>query len=1016
MKVFNIVSVAIVLMFTVLVSSLVVSAQPDFRQFSPVFTSNIGPTNFFINDEGCCTGDDGWFAFRNNTASSARTTTTPFEIIMDINVTNAVDVILVNYSVIGSAAGQPNRDPNIWQIEISTDNITYNVIDFQTGQTTWGAGEERTFGTNRNASFAARYIKFLYILNNGDATDQLAEVRYRQNLAPPAPSSIAQPQLTVFANDIYDSANLTNFTVTVYNATATFTNRTNTGSVVFSRLANVTNYNVTFNATSFIGITDRLVSYWNFDNNVGDLVGQGQGTAEGGLTCTIEGINQQACEFDGVNDYVNASNDASLNIVNQITMMAWVKPVESLVSGNHFIISKTSDDFTYGMSMFESSRAVELQINNTFTNANAALSSTNYTHVAVVFDSDTNRALFYYNGTLVRNNSHVANMVPNLAETLTLGVTTQGGPASGFWNGSIDELKIYNRTLTSAEIQSEFDNSRNFLFTNQEYFNATGEVFINSSTSFIFSPFQVYAVFNATQIYSRFSINGFNITDGNQSNTTTGNQATLLLKAGTFSFNANATGHLNNTIAFTFNALDNVTNLYDFGNAIFNFTAVDNTTGEFIQTGYTVNVSVVNLTGSFAATTTSANIINFPFLLGHNYTVIGNFTDNVFQSVVLNQVAAGNVTLSSQAVGTIAINVFNEQTREPFNVSNPNLSVSFEFVGPTATNFSSLNGTLVVGNLIAGEYEIRYSAEGFKGRSFFVDLPTLGSSSVNLFLLDDSNATAIELTVKDENFDVVENATVQLLRFYITTNSFEVVEMTRTGFDGTSTVNLKVDEPFYKFRILVEGLTKLTTIGTKISTAQSTNGLNFQVNLQEDALATIEELEGVSTSLNYSVSITSFVFGFVDTQNVLTESCLEVTLRDNLSSRLVNASCSTSSSGTIVLAIDRNVGGTYTAQGILKGTSTAGNTFDIIADQISRNFDLEDVVNTFGPLIYYLMAYLIMAVALSQAFDPRAVIVGSSLGFLIVVFMGLTVFTGATAIGVIFLAAFLGIIVTPKST
>jgi len=181
--------------FVFLVMVAFVEAQPDFRQIHPTFTSSIGPDNFFLNDEGCCGTDDGWFAFRNNTASSARTTTTPFDIIMDINTSNGVTVTLVNYSVWGSSVGQATRDVNTWDISISTDNTTYTIVDYQAGQTSWGAGEERTFGTNRNASFAARYIKFHYILNNGDGTDQLAEVVYRQDLNA-APAETTRPVIT----------------------------------------------------------------------------------------------------------------------------------------------------------------------------------------------------------------------------------------------------------------------------------------------------------------------------------------------------------------------------------------------------------------------------------------------------------------------------------------------------------------------------------------------------------------------------------------------------------------------------------------------------------------------------------------------------------------------------------------------------------------------------------------------------------------------------------------------------
>ncbi|MBU4299517.1 LamG domain-containing protein, partial [Patescibacteria group bacterium] len=50
------------------------------------------------------------------------------------------------------------------------------------------------------------------------------------------------------------------------------------------------------------------------------ISGRGQTSTGGGLTST-----GGALQFDGINDYVNAGNDASLNITGAITVEAWVK-------------------------------------------------------------------------------------------------------------------------------------------------------------------------------------------------------------------------------------------------------------------------------------------------------------------------------------------------------------------------------------------------------------------------------------------------------------------------------------------------------------------------------------------------------------------------------------------------------------------------------------------------------------------------------------------------------------------
>ena len=76
-------------------------------------------------------------------------------------------------------------------------------------------------------------------------------------------------------------------------------------------------------------LTDGLVAHWKLDGNANDSAGSNNGTIYGATPVT--GQIDGALEFDGVNDYVNLGNPASLNFSGAITISAWIKP--DVISG-----------------------------------------------------------------------------------------------------------------------------------------------------------------------------------------------------------------------------------------------------------------------------------------------------------------------------------------------------------------------------------------------------------------------------------------------------------------------------------------------------------------------------------------------------------------------------------------------------------------------------------------------------------------------------------------------------------
>ena len=175
---------------------------------------------------------------------------------------------------------------------------------------------------------------------------------------------------TIRVNDSSDNWKTNDTIITVVNSVPTVssvvlnsssgTNTTNENLTGYITSSDADNHNITLvynwykngtlNATSAFINDANLISYWPFNNDTYDYKAGNDGTFYGGAT--INKTNYQvgggSVEFDGLDDYINLSNDASLNPNSSITLAAWVKS-----NANGYVIVKDPPACS-GTSAFES--------------------------------------------------------------------------------------------------------------------------------------------------------------------------------------------------------------------------------------------------------------------------------------------------------------------------------------------------------------------------------------------------------------------------------------------------------------------------------------------------------------------------------------------------------------------------------------------------------------------------------------------------------------------------------------
>ena len=195
-----------------------------------------------------------------------------------------------------------------------------------------------------------------------------------------------------------------------------------------------------------------LVSYWTGDNHAVDVKDGNDGTPRGNLSYAPGAVGQ-AFNLDGVNGYVEVPDSPNLSLTGPMTLEAKIKLNTNSVQ--QAIIEKYDVPGLNGYLLrILNGKLSAAMCNTTLAGAQQGIiGATTVTpgvwhHVAAVYDGATIK--IYLDGVL--DGSVVANYAPtNGSASLKIGA--RGDDANTRLNGLIDDVRIFNRALSEAEIQ-----------------------------------------------------------------------------------------------------------------------------------------------------------------------------------------------------------------------------------------------------------------------------------------------------------------------------------------------------------------------------------------------------------------------------------------------------------------------------------------------------------------------------------------------------------------------------------
>ena len=218
-----------------------------------------------------------------------------------------------------------------------------------------------------------------------------------------------------------------------------------------------------------------LVGWWQGEGNALDAVGGNNGILVNGTGFTTGEVGN-AFNLNGVNNYVlvNPSLPSNLDVGQEsgLTFEAWIKPTTTNVQmplfeyervfgsqnavdvGSLFYINLPSAGCLYAN--FPDTN----DLSHEFGTTSAVLTAGVWQHVALTYDKASGLASMYFNGSIVQQVNLGSFVIQTSFSNLLFGARTFYGSAtmpSDKFSGGLDEISLYNRALSAAEIAAIYE-------------------------------------------------------------------------------------------------------------------------------------------------------------------------------------------------------------------------------------------------------------------------------------------------------------------------------------------------------------------------------------------------------------------------------------------------------------------------------------------------------------------------------------------------------------------------------
>lgn len=227
---------------------------------------------------------------------------------------------------------------------------------------------------------------------------------------------------------------------------------------------------ITFGQNSTL--TQGLVGWWKMNGNADDSSGNGNNGIIAGASLTVDknGYFDKAYSFNGTNNYADLGAANAFNPgTGVVTWGAWFK-TSSSGTEQHIIDFQggTGWDGNGRLSLYKGGnnrlyaytiKQVGTPYYSTAIASNATVNNGQWHHGLLIWDFPSKTIKLYLDGIYQGSNSNTnITQAPNTqsGRKLSIGVQHYANGNTYFFNGLVDDVRVYNRALSSAEIQNLF--------------------------------------------------------------------------------------------------------------------------------------------------------------------------------------------------------------------------------------------------------------------------------------------------------------------------------------------------------------------------------------------------------------------------------------------------------------------------------------------------------------------------------------------------------------------------------
>ena len=185
------------------------------------------------------------------------------------------------------------------------------------------------------------------------------------------------------------------------------------------------------------------------------------GTLTNGATWGA-GRNAGAVLLDGADDYVELGNPAALQFTGSMTVSAWVNSAAFPVDDAAIVSKRSAVGYQLDTTIDRGPRTVGFKLTNSSGGSMIRYGATTlqanaWYHVTGVYNAATSELHVYVNGQL--DDATLVGTVTSTQRNSTANVNIGRRPTgNGFnFNGRLDDVRIYGRALTLAEIQADMN-------------------------------------------------------------------------------------------------------------------------------------------------------------------------------------------------------------------------------------------------------------------------------------------------------------------------------------------------------------------------------------------------------------------------------------------------------------------------------------------------------------------------------------------------------------------------------